>query len=138
MEQSDKASDEIKKILHTIQEDSSSSVSQIEIGKPATTISVARAESSMASLRNMTATVAEMISLINQLNQSMNHIETRSNQISSEMTNISAVTQESVASVESLSGLSENQMSATRKVNDDLIHLKNLAHLLQKKFSGSM
>lgn len=74
---------------------------------------------------------------INELNESIQSIEVASQEISKDMTNISTVTEENVASMEQLFAGSEDQLSSSQLVNDKIMDLKELAHSLHRKFESS-
>lgn len=135
-EQSNRATQEIGDILNVLQKESNDSLAQIETGKQAATYTVELAESSVSSFQHMNEAIGQMTKIIEGLNQSVKQIEAQSHDISSEMTNISAVTEESVASVQDLYQISENQVDASSQVNRELLRLKELAETLQKQFSS--
>ncbi|GLX66615.1 methyl-accepting chemotaxis protein [Paenibacillus glycanilyticus] len=135
-EQSNKATYEIKEILTNIQEESEESLTRIEAGRQATTYTVELAEASVSSLGQMNQAITEMIDIVIDLNESVRHIELRSQVISNEMTNISAVTEESVASVQDLYSITEAQSNASHQINRELLRMKELSKTLQKQFSS--
>ncbi|BFT70684.1 methyl-accepting chemotaxis protein [Paenibacillus sp. P36] len=135
-EQSNRATYEIKGILTNIQEESEESLTQIEVGRQATTYTVELAEASISSLKQMNEAITEMIDIVEALNESVKHIELRSQVISNEMTNISAVTEESVASVQELYSTTETQSNASHHINRELLRLKDLSKTLQEQFSS--
>lgn len=136
-EQSNRATEEIGDILKDLQKESKESLAQIEIGKQAATHTVELAETSVSSFQQMNQAIFEMTAIIERLDKSVKQIESRSHEISAEMTNISAVTEESVASVQDLYQISESQVDASSQVNRELHSLKELAETLQKQFSFS-
>ncbi|MDR6549076.1 methyl-accepting chemotaxis protein [Paenibacillus qinlingensis] len=135
-EQSNKATYEIKAILTNIQEESEESLTQIEVGRQATSHTVVLAEASISSLEQMNQAITEMIEIVKALNESVKHIELRSQVISNEMTNISAVTEESVSTVQELYSTTETQSNTSYHINRELLRLKELSKTLQEQFSA--
>ncbi|MBP3967311.1 methyl-accepting chemotaxis protein [Paenibacillus lignilyticus] len=133
-EQSNRATYEIKGILTTIQEESEESLTQIEVGRQATTYTVELAEASISSLKQMNQAITEMIDIVEALHESVKLIELRSQGISIEMTNISTVTEDSVASVQELCSTTETQSNASLHINRELFRLKELSKTLQEQF----
>ncbi|MEB3102121.1 methyl-accepting chemotaxis protein [Ferviditalea candida] len=136
-EQSNHATEEIVNILSNIQRESTESVTQIEVGKQAAGDTVELAERSFSSFKQMNRSINEMIEIIEKLNESVKQIESQSEKISNEMTNISAITEQSVASVEQLFSITETQTSTSNQINRELIRLKELSETLQAQFSAS-
>jgi len=136
-EQSRVATDEIKNILTKICEDSEASVQQIDIGKQATSRSVAQAESSIDGLHNMTQVTASLASSIIELNQSIKDIEEKSTTIAKEMTTINSVTEQTVASMEEVYAISESILQSNRTTNQEIHRLKDLSLTLQEQFTTS-
>lgn len=135
-ERSSKATDEIKRILTHIQEESASSVVQIEEGTQATAQTVELTHASVASFHQMNESVHDMIRIIERLSDSVKQTEQQSQGIAIEMTNISAVNQESVASVQELDRLTAAQGQASEQVNQELLRLKKLSNTLQQQFTA--
>ncbi|WP_025693093.1 methyl-accepting chemotaxis protein [Paenibacillus zanthoxyli] len=134
--QTNNATEEIRVILNIIREDSKESVSQIEVGKHAISLSISKAESAISSFQTLNHSINEMGSLINQLNQSIIQVEMKSSGISNEMTNISAVTEESVASVQELYATTQSLITSSNEVNQELTRLLALSQSLQQKFES--
>ncbi|MNI03041.1 Methyl-accepting chemotaxis protein McpC [compost metagenome] len=134
-DQSKQATDEIKVILTGISDESMASVVQMKEGEEATQLSVERAESSIISFERMNEAIQEIIQVIHQINESIKVVEVRSQGISNEMGNISAVTEESTASVEQLFAITKGQMDAFDQVNGELNRLTDLAQLLMRHFT---
>ncbi|MNN54552.1 hypothetical protein D3C81_1693750 [compost metagenome] len=83
----------------------------------------------------MNEAIQEIIQVIHQINESIKVVEVRSQGISNEMGNISAVTEESTASVEQLFAITKGQMDAFDQVNGELNRLTDLAQLLMRHFT---
>ena len=77
-----------------------------------------------------------MIGIIEGLSESVKQTEEQSQGIAIEMTNISAVNQESVASVQELNQLTASQSRASGQVNQELLRLKELSNTLGQQFSA--
>ncbi|WP_424767731.1 methyl-accepting chemotaxis protein [Paenibacillus sp. sgz302251] len=134
-ESSHRATEEIRDILRNIQNVSKETVSQIEVGRQSSNHTVHLAESSLSSFQEIKQAINIMIQIIASLNESVKQIEFQSQEISNEMTNISAVTEESVASMQELYSITETQMNASNHVNRELLRLKDLSMTLQNKFA---
>ncbi|WP_186438375.1 methyl-accepting chemotaxis protein [Cohnella terricola] len=134
-EQSRQGTDEIGNILNTIRIESEASVSQMEAGKQAVDQSVGKAESAASSFQLLMESIREMGYLTQQLNQSIGQVEIKSDGIASEMTNISAVTEESVAAVQQLYGVSETLMTSANQIDQELSRLVDISQALKQKFS---
>jgi len=135
-ERSRAATDEIRTILTRILEDSERSVEQVGIGRDATSRSVAQAEASLESLQAMTAKTTALIHSIGDLNHAVQEIETNSHGIAEEMSNISTVTEESVASMEQVYASTESQVHTNKAINEELHRLKQLSLTMQEQFRG--
>lgn len=135
-ERSTKATDEIHSILLHIQEESTASVHQIEEGTQATAVTVDLTHNSVASFKQMNEAIHNMIGIIEGLSESVKQTEEQSQGIAIEMTNISAVNQESVASVQELNQLTASQSLASGQVNQELLRLKELSNTLGQQFSA--
>ncbi|WP_284645955.1 methyl-accepting chemotaxis protein [Paenibacillus silviterrae] len=132
-DQSNKATEEIGIILMAIQQESQQSVLQFETGHQAAAHTVSLAGSCVSSFHQMNEAIQEVIDGIKGLHESVILIEQRSHSISAEMSNISAVTEESVASVQELYGMTGTQNKASHGINKELLYLKELAATLQKQ-----
>lgn len=135
-EQSKASTDEIKAILSKILQDSIASVAQIDIGKQATSRSVTQAENSMNGLHQLTEVTTALVEGVGELNGSIQKIEHNSRQINDEMANITAVTQQSVASLQEVYAITESQVSSNRMVNAELHRLNKLADSLKEQFTA--
>ncbi|MBR2568439.1 MAG: hypothetical protein IKE34_04555, partial [Paenibacillus sp.] len=80
--------------------------------------------------------IHNMIGIIEGLSESVKQTEEQSQGIAIEMTNISAVNQESVASVQELNQLTASQSRASGQVNQELLRLKELSNTLGQQFSA--
>lgn len=130
----DHAAGEVRNILLHIQNESEASSAQIENGNQAVAHTVGIAGACVESFDRMEHSIQEVIAIVEGLHESVGLLELRSRDISDEMSNISAVTEESVTAVHELNEISYKQMSASRSINDQLLRLKALATTLQEQF----
>ncbi|WP_379156286.1 methyl-accepting chemotaxis protein [Paenibacillus sp. sgz5001063] len=134
-QRSNNSTEEIRLILNKVREESTTSVSQMEIGKLTSEESVTSAKDFMSDFDLVYQTISQLVTAINGLNESIQNIEVVSQEISKDMTNISAVIEENVASMEELFASSEDQMSSSQQVNDKIKDLEELAYSLKRKFT---
>jgi len=133
-DQSNRATEEIHSILNTIKAESETSATKIEVGKKAVNTSVTKAVSAITSFDEMKIVVNQMTHFINDLNSSIKEIEMKSNSISNEISTISAITQQSLASMDELSAITEAQMASSKEVNKEIHQLKEMSQSLTKNF----
>lgn len=133
-DRSNKATEQISRILISIQEESAASEEQIKLGKEAAAYTVELAHSSVSSYDQMNRGINEMLAIVNSLSDSVALLERKSKDISIEMMNITAVTEQGVASVEELYSTTEAQINATHHINGEIGRLKELANALQLQF----
>lgn len=124
---------EIQSILSMIQDESTASFKQIEEGKQATELSVTKASETLSSFERMSEDIKQTIHLVNELDIAIREIETGSKKISYEISNMSAVTEESAASIEQLIAISDEQTSSAKNVDSELMHLKSISESLYQR-----
>ncbi|KUP25808.1 methyl-accepting chemotaxis protein [Paenibacillus sp. DMB5] len=134
-QRSNNSTDEIRVILSKVQEESATSVSQMELGKQTSYDSMTSAKEFMSDFDLVYQTISQLATAISGLNESIQDIEVASQEISNDMTNISAVIEENVACVEELFASSEDQMTSSQQVNKNIKDLQELSHSLQRKFA---
>lgn len=133
-DQSNRAAEEIQHILMTIRRESEASVSQIEAGRVAVMKSVTHAESFTNDFEQVSLVMDQLLHFINTLNQLVMQIKADSQGVSHEMTNISVIVEESLASVEQLFATNENQIKSSEHVNVEIDRLRTLTKSLQERF----
>ena len=133
-EQTNMATEEVRSILLTIQRESRESVLQMKTGNQAIAHTVQLAGVCVSSFVNMNQAIIAVIDIIERLDDSVKQIEMRSQSISDEMSQIASVTEENVASVHELYGMTDRQTKESAGINEELRRLKELAIKLQKQF----
>ncbi|NHN29988.1 methyl-accepting chemotaxis protein [Paenibacillus agricola] len=135
-DQSNIATEAISNILTTIREESASSFAQIELGKQASALSLARANETISGFDSVDNAIKQMIQSMNQFNASIIEIETGSEGISLEVNHILSIIQQSVPSVEQLFTISETQLEASKQVDQEIAQLKQISHSIYKQFTS--
>jgi methyl-accepting chemotaxis protein len=129
-ERSTQSTEEINLILTMIQEESRASVELIQEGTLASDLSVMKAGETISGFSKMKQDLQQMIELMAHLDSSIENIESGSQEISNEVTHISAIIEESVAAMDQLFALSDTQIDSYKDVNHEIAHVKQLAQSL--------
>ncbi|UHA73825.1 methyl-accepting chemotaxis protein [Paenibacillus sp. 481] len=136
-ERSDQATDRIRQILTKIRSESETSTAQIVTGRSAVDESLQQSESVVHHLSRIHETMDITVHIIVQLDELLQLIRSKSSFVFKDMTNISVIVEESVASVEQLMAMNVQQMGAASEVNDAISRLTELTATLQAKFIAS-
>lgn len=132
--QSRQSTDEIKRIMGDIRQDTELSVGQIFSGKEITHNSVQQANSTIVELKEMSIMTSDLIRSVTEIDRLIEEVADKSVYIKDEISAISAVTDQSAASVEQLLATTETQVNASSEVNHDLHQLKSLSVELTNQF----
>nr|WP_281378753.1 methyl-accepting chemotaxis protein [Paenibacillus phyllosphaerae] len=134
-EQSGQAAEEIRGILGAIRTESEQSAKQIKHGSDLSTQSASLAESSLQSFGHISSAFEQINAHIEKLHQFMQQIDGQTNDIAGEMTSISSVTEEIVASIQNLSDVSEGQLKTSAEVNEEIAGLAQLSQTIRGRFT---
>ncbi|WNC14643.1 methyl-accepting chemotaxis protein [Brevibacillus brevis] len=133
-EQSATATQEITEILKSLHQESENAVKQISNGEASVAKGQELAVQTVASIEAVRAGMVTFLEAAEQVRSSMDQVKMRSSEVAGEMSTITAVTEESVASLEELFATAENQHQKVREITEELGELSSLSHRLQKTF----
>lgn len=132
-DQSAQSTKEIGEITSVIRNKSDESVEQIQSGARLSNESAQLADATLGNLQQMIEAFLTMKQSITGLNNSMHHIEQKSASIYDEVNTISAIAEESLASVKELVHTSENQILNSEQINEEIEQLKKLSISMQQQ-----
>ena len=136
-EKSKQSTDEVRSILLAIAEASAASVERSASGRQVSEQAASRTLEAIDDFERMSRDLNVMMQSVHELDHSIRQIEEASVLISREAKQITDVTQEGAASAEQLITISDSQMDAYARVNQELAQLKNISQSLYKQFGNT-
>lgn len=135
-DQSKHATDEIREVLMNIVRETQSTMNNIKIGEQGTMQTVQLGYSTVNGYTNMQHDNEEMSNIIKQLYVSSQELQVKTEDIFSEILNMSALTEQGVASLEQLYATTEQQQSVTREIDTEINTVNQLAQVLRAQFKS--
>jgi len=133
-EQSALATQEISEILQALHQESQNAVAQMKNGESSVTKGQELTADTRTSIETAKAGMVELMKAVDIVLHSVEQVKRRSGEVAAEMSNITAVTEESVASLEELFATAETQQEKMNQINSEVKQLKELSHALQTRF----
>jgi|GEM_PF-543815 len=135
-DQSKHATDEIREVLMNIVRETQSTMNNIQIGEQGTMQTVQLGQSTVNDYTNMQHDNEEMSHIIKQLYASSQELQEKTQDIFTEILNMSALTEQGVASLEQLYATTEQQQSVTREIDTEINTVNQLAQVLRAQFKS--
>ncbi len=131
-EQSAQATQEITDILESLRQESQNAVKQIREGEASVIKGQEIATNTAGSMEKVKAGMATFMEAVEAVRASMDKVKRRSGEVAEEMSNITSITEESVASLEELFATAESQREKVSEIADEIRHLNDLSSTLRK------
>lgn len=131
-EQSAQATQEVAEILGGLREKSENAVRQTREGESSVEKGQQFATETVQSMALVKEGMESFRHAVEQVLTSMDAVQRRSGEVAVEMSNITAVTEESVASMQELYANAEEQRAQVKEIADEINHLNQLSHSLKQ------
>ncbi|NGQ93666.1 chemotaxis protein [Brevibacillus sp. SYP-B805] len=133
-EQSAQATQEISEILQSLHHESQTAVAHMKNGEASVAKGQELTTQTLASIGKVKAGMAGFMEAVGIVLSSMDQVKRRSGEVTGEMSNITQITEESVASMEELFATAETQHQKINEISREIAQLSDLSHQLQKSF----
>jgi len=133
-EQSAQATQEIAVILQSLHQESQNAVSHMKAGESSVAIGQELATKTLTSIEKVKAGMEGFMGAVEIVQSSVEHVKVRSSQVAGEMSTITHVTEEAVASLEELFATAETQHEKINEISNEIRQLNMLSSELQKSF----
>lgn len=135
-EESATATQEITQILQSLHQESQNAVHHMSNGETSVAKGKELAVQTVAAIEAVRAGMETFLSATEHVRASMDSVKNRSGEVATEMSTITAVTEQSVANLEELFATAENQQYKVREITEELGELNKLSHSLQQSFQA--
>lgn len=133
-EQSAGATQEIAAILQSLHQESQNAVTQMKNGESSVAKGQELATKTLVSIEKVKAGMEGFMDAVGIVQNSVAHVKDRSGEVATEMSTITHVTEEAVASLEELFATAETQHQKINEITKEIGQLNQLSTELQKTF----
>ncbi|WP_139492193.1 methyl-accepting chemotaxis protein [Brevibacillus dissolubilis] len=131
-EQSAVATQEITTILQSLHHESQNAVNHMKLGETSVSKGQELTYFTVQSMEKVRNDMAKFMGAVEKVRSSMNLVKQRSSEVTGEMSNITAITEESVASLEEVFATAEIQREKVSEIAEEIHHLHDLSKTLQR------
>ncbi|MGD8191828.1 methyl-accepting chemotaxis protein [Brevibacillus ginsengisoli] len=131
-EQSASATQEIATILESLRLESQNAVKQMQQGESSVFKGQEIANNTAQSMEKVKTGMESFMQAVEYVRTSMDKVKRRSSEVTDEMSNITSITEESVASLEEVFATAESQREKITQIAEQIHHLNNLSTTLRK------
>jgi len=134
-DQSRIAAQEIEAMMNAIREESEANYAQSEKGQEAAKRSTEQVEAFAADFERMRRLIEGLLAFIATMNQTMDELQDESAFVTGGMSEIAAVIEEGLASMQQLTAMLNHQIESAEQVDAELADLSRLSVRLQEQFA---
>lgn len=131
-EQSASATQEIATILESLRVESQNAVKQMQQGESSVFKGQEIANNTAQSMEKVKTGMESFMGAVEFVRTSMDKVKRRSSEVADEMSNITSITEESVASLEEVFATAESQREKIAQIAEQIHHLNDLSTTLRK------
>jgi len=132
--QSRDAADDIQSMMAAIYNESGQTAEQVAAGQLVVAQSASYVEAFAADFEHVKQTILRLLEFIRSMSQMMSQIKQDSITVNDEMSQISTVIEQGMASMEQLTAMCENQAQAAQEVDGEVKQLSQLSTSLREQF----
>jgi methyl-accepting chemotaxis protein len=135
-EQSASATQEITAILQSLHQESQNAVLHMKEGETSVARGTELALQTVSSIEKVKSGMAAFMEAVEIVRSSMDQVKIRSGEVADEMSNITAVTEESLANLEELFATAESQHQKVKQITEEIAELNTLSRRVQQSFQS--
>ncbi|WP_159887337.1 methyl-accepting chemotaxis protein [Paenibacillus puerhi] len=132
---SQEAAQDIQASMHRLHETGEVMARHVTTGRQAAHLSARQIEAFSSEFLQVQIVIGKLLQFIEQMDGLMRVIRNRSEAVTEAMFRITEVTNDGIAALESISGLSEKQSRAAMQINEEITAIFDLSRSLEKQFT---